>query len=195
MDAITLLKQDHKKVKQLFAQFDKAGDAAYQRKREIVDQIIEELSVHAAIEELYFYPTVRDKVKGAEDEVLESLEEHHVAKWLLSELEDLDPKAERFDAKVTVLKENILHHAEEEESDLFPQVREAMGRKELQELGAKLEEGKKIAPRRPHPKAPDTPPANLIAGPAAGLADKAFGALRGRGKAGRKSSARAKAKA
>jgi hemerythrin superfamily protein len=188
MDAITLLKQDHKTVKSLFSQFDKAGDKAYQRKREIVDKIIEELSVHAAIEEQVFYPAARENVPDARDEVLESLEEHHVAKWLLSELEDMDPKAERFDAKVTVLKENILHHAEEEESDLFPQVREAMGRKALQELGVKLEEAKQIVPRRPHPKAPDSPPANLITGPAAGLADKAFSALRGRGKNARRAS-------
>jgi hemerythrin superfamily protein len=182
MDAITLLKQDHKAVKSLFSQFDKAGDSAFQRKRAIVDKIIEELSIHAAIEEQFFYPTVRTSVKDVEDEVLESLEEHHVAKWLLSELEDMDPKAERFDAKVTVLKENILHHAEEEESDLFPQVRAAMSRKELQELGTQMEEAKGQVPRRPHPKAPDSPPANQITGPAAGLADRARAAIRGRGK-------------
>ena len=115
MDAITLLKQDHKAVKSLFSQFDKAGDDAFQKKRAIVDKIIEELSIHAAIEEQHFYPAARAAVEEAEDAVLESLEEHHVAKWVLSELEDMDPKAERFNAKVTVLKENILHHAEEEE--------------------------------------------------------------------------------
>ena len=183
MDAITLLKQDHKTVKGLFAQFDKAGQNAHQKKRALIDKIIEELSVHAAIEEQVFYPAARAAVSEAEDEVLESLEEHHVAKWLLSELEDLDPKAERFDAKVTVLKESILHHAAEEETELFPKVRAVLGRKELQELGQRLEDMKGVAPRRPHPKAPDTPPANLIAGPAAGLADKARGVLRGRRKA------------
>src|ERR1043165_3639905 len=132
MDAITLLKQDHKTVKSLFQQFDKAGGTAYERKREIVDKIVEELSVHAAIEEQIFYPTARAAVEETEDEVLESLEEHHVVKWLLSELDGMDPKAERFDAKVTVLKELVLHHATEEEQELFPQVRAAMGRKALQ---------------------------------------------------------------
>ena len=180
MDAITLLKQDHKTVKQLFAQFDKAGENAHVRKREIVDKLIEELSVHAAIEEQYFYPAVRQAVHELDDEILESLEEHHVVKWTLSELEDLDPKAERFDAKVTVLKESVLHHMKEEESELFPQARAAMGRKVLQELGTKLEHAKESAPRRPHPKAPDTPPGNLIAGPAAGLADRARSRLRRR---------------
>ncbi len=182
MDAITLLKQDHKTVKGLFAQFDKAGDSAHQRKRALVDKIIEELSIHAAIEEQLFYPAARQAVEAAEDNVLESLEEHHVVKWVLSELEGMDPKAERFTAKVTVLKENVLHHAEEEETDLFPKVRGAMGRKALQELGDQMEEAKKIVPSRPHPKAPDTPPGNLVAGPTAGLADKARAAIRGRGK-------------
>src|SRR5919106_6984890 len=104
MDAITLLKQDHKTVKQLFTQFDKLGDSAYTKKREIVDKLIEELSIHAAIEEQFFYPAARAAVEEAEDNVLESLEEHHVVKWVLSELEGMDPKAERFTAKVTVLK-------------------------------------------------------------------------------------------
>ena len=183
MDAITLLKQDHKTVKQLFRDFDKLGDSAYKRKREIVDKIIEELSIHAAIEEQVFYPAVREAVKETEDDVLESLEEHHIVKWVLSELDGMDPEAERFDAKVTVLKENVLHHADEEEQEMFPKVRAAMGRKALQELGESLEGAKKIAPTRPHPKAPDEPPGNLVAGPAAAMADKGRGLLRGRRKA------------
>jgi hemerythrin superfamily protein len=183
MDAITLLKQDHKTVKQLFRDFDKLGDTAYKRKREIVDKIIEELSIHAAIEELFFYPAVRKEVEEADDEVLESLEEHHIVKWVLSELDGMDPEAERFDAKVTVLKENVLHHAEEEEQELFPKVRAAMGRKALAELGDTLEIAKKTAPTRPHPKAPDSPPGNLVAGPTVAVADKARGLLRGRRKA------------
>ena len=183
MDAITLLKQDHKAVKSLFSQFDKLGDSAYTKRRQIVDKIIEELSIHAAIEEQFFYPAARAAVEDARDEVLESLEEHHVVKWLLSELDDMDPKAERFVAKVTVLKENVLHHAEEEETELFPKVRSAMGRKALQELGEKLELGKKTAPTRPHPKAPDVPPANLVTGPATAAVDKGRSFLRGRRKA------------
>ncbi|HZN13703.1 MAG TPA: hemerythrin domain-containing protein [Acidimicrobiales bacterium] len=185
MDAITLLKADHKTVKGLFAKFDKAGDTAFQTKREIVDKIIEELSVHAGIEELVFYPAVRGAVPETNDEVLESLEEHHIVKWLLSELEDMDPKAERFTAKVTVLKENTLHHAEEEEAELFPIVRKALGRNELQKIGAQLEAAKRTVPRRPHPKAPDTPPGNLVATPAAAIADRARGVLRGRGRSTR----------
>jgi hemerythrin superfamily protein len=170
-DAIVLLKNDHKTVEKLFKQFEKAGDNAHKTKRDIVDKIIEELSIHAAIEEQHFYPTIREKAPDISDDVLEGLEEHHLVKWTLSELTNMSPQAERFDAKVTVLIEMVRHHVEEEEGDMFPKVREAMGRKDLQELGDTMEKAKAISPKLPHPKAPDTPPGNLIAGPTAAAVD------------------------
>src|SRR3954453_15486165 len=102
MDAITLLRNDHRTVEQLFKRFEKAGDNADTAKREVVDRIIEELSVHAAIEEQLFSPAARATVPGVEDIALESLEEHHIVKWVLSELPGMAPTDERFDAKVTV---------------------------------------------------------------------------------------------
>ncbi len=171
MDAITLLKQDHKAVEKLFRQFEKATAPAQQRK--LAQKVIAELSVHAAIEEMVFYPAVRDRVPKEEDTVLEALEEHHVVKWVLSELEDMKPDHERFKAKMTVLMESVRHHVKEEESELFPQVRKEIKRKELAELGEALEKAKKTAPTKPHPRAPDTPPGNLVAGPTAGVMDKA----------------------
>ncbi|MCU1623199.1 MAG: hypothetical protein JWL79_2044 [Frankiales bacterium] len=179
-DAIVLLKNDHKEVERLFKQFEKLGDGAHISKRKLVDQIIEALSVHAAIEEMHFYPAVRAAVPDADAEVLEGLEEHHVVKWTLSELQDLDPQHERFDAKVTVLMESVRHHVEEEEADMFPKVREAMGRKPLQELGEAMELAKAIAPLDPYPKAPDEPPANLVAGVAAGAVSRGKRKLFGR---------------
>ncbi|MCW2601089.1 MAG: hypothetical protein JWM02_2918 [Frankiales bacterium] len=170
-DAIALLKNDHKEVEKLFKQFEKLGDTAYVSKRNVVDEIIKELSIHAAIEEQYFYPTVREKAPDIQDEVLEGLEEHHIVKWVLSELEDMDAQHERFDAKVTVLIESVRHHVEEEEGEMFPVVRQAMGRKALQELGVLMETGKHLAPVQPHPKAADQPPANLVGGPAAAAVD------------------------
>ncbi len=172
MDAITLLKDDHKVVEKLFKRFEGAGDHAYVEKREIVDRIIEALSVHAAIEEQIFYPVTRATVPETEDIALESLEEHHIVKWVLSELESMDPEHERFDAKVTVLIENVRHHVEEEEQDYFPQVRAELGRKALADLGEALESVRKVAPTHPHPQAPDEPPGNLVAGAAAGVADR-----------------------
>jgi hemerythrin superfamily protein len=170
-DAIVLLKNDHKTVEKLFKQFEKLGDGAQKTKRKVVDEIIKELSTHAAIEEQHFYPAVRKAVEDAEDVVLEGLEEHHIVKWTLSELEGMSGDEERFDAKVKVLMESVRHHVEEEEGEMFPKVREAVGRKDLQALGETMEKVKVISPTRPHPKAPDTPErGNLIAGPtAAGL--------------------------
>jgi hemerythrin-like domain-containing protein len=172
MDAITLLKDDHKTVEQLFKRFEKAGDRAFVEKRDIVDRIIEELSKHAAIEEQLFYPVVRATVPETDDIALESLEEHHVVKWVLSELEDMSPEDERFDAKVTVLIENVRHHVEEEESEFFPMVRDELGRNALNDLGDTMVNAKAIAPTRPHPTSPDTPPGNLVMGTAAGVADR-----------------------
>jgi hemerythrin superfamily protein len=173
VDAITLLKADHREVEKLFKAFEKSGDRAYRSKRKLVDSMISDLSQHAAIEEQFFYPAARRAAPEFTDDVLEGIEEHHIVKWLLSELVHLDPKNERFDAKVTVLMENVRHHVEEEEHDLFPEIRRAMGRKGLSELGAKLQEGKKLAPTRPHPRSPDEPPGNLIVGAVAGVIDRA----------------------
>lgn len=172
MDAITLLKNDHKAVEKLFKRFEKSGDRAYVERRNIVDQIIEELSKHAVVEEQLFYPVTRQTVPDVEDIALESLEEHHIVKWLLDELDGMDPEEERFVPKVTVLMENVRHHVEEEESDYFPKVRAELGRNELNELGDAMEKAKEVAPTHPHPTAPDTPPGNLIMGTAAGVVDR-----------------------
>ena len=172
MDAITLLRNDHQTVQQLFKRFEKAGDTAYAEKRRIVDRIIEELSVHAAIEEQLFYPVARATVRGTEDIALESLEEHHIVKWLLSELVDLDPRNERFDAKVTVLIENVRHHVEEEQNEFFPKVRNGLTRKELADLGEAMVRAKATAPTHPHPRSPDEPPGNTLMGTIAGVVDR-----------------------
>jgi len=172
MDAITLLKNDHKTVEQLFKKFEQAGDRAYVEKRTIVDRIIEALSQHAAIEEQFFYPVSRATVSDVEDIALESIEEHHIVKWLLSELEHTEPEDERFDAKVTVLIENVRHHVKEEEEDFFPKVREDLGRNALADLGEAMERAKELAPTHPHPRSPDSPPGNLVVGAVSGVVDK-----------------------
>jgi hemerythrin superfamily protein len=148
-DAIVLLKEDHKAVESLFKKFERAGDRAFVEKRRIVDSIIKELTIHTYIEEEIFYPAARAAVPETTDHVLESVEEHHVVVWMLSELTGLDASDETFDAKVTVLTENVRHHVEEEEDEWFPDVRKAMGRKQLQQLGALMIEAKADAPGDP----------------------------------------------
>jgi hemerythrin superfamily protein len=148
-DAIVLLKEDHKEVKKLFREFERAGDNATVRKGDLVKKIIQELTVHTYIENEVMYPEVRKLVPDIEDDILESYEEHHVADILCMELFVMKPDNDRFDAKTTVLIENVEHHIEEEEAEWFPKVREALGRNQLAELGARMIEAKKKAPRSP----------------------------------------------
>jgi hemerythrin superfamily protein len=156
MDAIALLKVDHQKVEELFAKFEKAGNRAKKTKRKIVDAVIVELSMHAAVEEQVFYPAIR-KLDGLEDEILEAIEEHHIVKWTLSELDGLSPEQDNFDAKVTVLIENVRHHVKEEEKSVFPRVRKAMGQARLNDLGLTLADAKIAAPTRPVPHVQNEP--------------------------------------
>ena len=148
-DAIVLLKDDHKEILRVFRDFEKAGDGALKTKGRLVDRMIELLTVHTYIENEVMYPRVRELVPELEDDVLESYEEHHVADVLVTELAVMDPSDERFTAKATVLIENVRHHIEEEESEWFPQVREALSRTVLREIGAAMVEARDKAPRRP----------------------------------------------
>lgn len=149
MDAIVLLREDHKTVEKLFKAFEKTSDDDTAERRRIADEVIEELTVHAWIEEKYFYPAAREAAPDTTDHILESIEEHHAVVWMLSEIKGMDPGDERFKAKMSVLMEQVRHHVEEEEKDWFPDVRKAMGRNRLTELGDELEAGKKQAPRDP----------------------------------------------
>jgi hemerythrin-like domain-containing protein len=148
-DAIVLLKEDHKEVRKLFRDFENAGEGATRKKGELVTKILEALTVHTYLENEIMYPAVRELVPKLESDILESYEEHHVADVLCAELAALKPDDERFDAKTTVLIELVSHHIDEEESDWFPEVRSSLGRKQLQEIGARMVEARKDAPRSP----------------------------------------------
>jgi hemerythrin superfamily protein len=179
MDAITLLKEDHKTVERLFKEFERSGRGAHKTRERLVQTMVRELAVHSVIEEERFYPAIRTEVEGAADAVLESLEEHHVVKWLLAELDGLDPEAERFEPKVTVLIEAVRNHVREEEDEVFPLVRATLGRRRLTELGDAMARLKTVAATRPHPRAPDQPPANVLVGAISGAVDRARDVLRG----------------
>ncbi len=148
-DAIVMLKNDHKEIRKVFRDFQKAGDNATATKGKLVQKMIELLTVHTYIENEVMYPRVRELLPDLEDDVLESYEEHHVADLLVMELVGMTPDHERFDAKTTVLIENVDHHIDEEEKEWFPKVREGLGRKALQELGADMLEARKKAPKSP----------------------------------------------
>jgi hemerythrin-like domain-containing protein len=187
MDAIALLTRDHREVELLFKQFERLTERAEKSKKKLVLRMVRELAIHAAIEEMLFYPAVRTAGLAAgtraggqiADTVLEALEEHHIVKWTLSELEDMDADDERFDAKVTVLMESVRHHVEEEQDELFPKVRKLLGKDLLEELGERMAKAKKLAPTHPHPRAPDTPPGNIVAGSMAAIMDRGKDLVKG----------------
>jgi hemerythrin superfamily protein len=126
--ALRVLKDDHRDVEELFSQFEATGERAKKTREAIVAKIIEALSLHASIEETVFYPAVRERLAEQESTVLEALEEHHVVKLTLSELDAMSADDERFEAKVTVLMEMVRHHVREEEKEMFPMVRAVMSR-------------------------------------------------------------------
>jgi hemerythrin superfamily protein len=136
MNAIEMLKQQHREVEALFAQFKKAKSAGPQRK--IFEQIADALAVHATIEEKHFYPSV--KKQATEDLLLESLEEHLEIKRVIADLLALDAKDPTYEAKVTVLEEDVQHHVGEEENDLFPKVEKLFDEETLEAIAEVMEE-------------------------------------------------------
>jgi hemerythrin-like domain-containing protein len=150
-DAIVMLREDHKEIRRIFREFEKAKDATTNKQQRLVDKMMKLLKEHTYVENEVMYPRVREMVPDLEDDILESYEEHHVADLLIEELAVMRADDERFRAKTMVLIESVRHHIEEEENDWFPHVREALGRKRLQELGAEMKQARKDAPAPPEP--------------------------------------------
>jgi hemerythrin-like domain-containing protein len=139
MKATDLLKKQHKSVKALFKQVEDTEDG--RRRRQLMDEIANELKMHTQIEEEIFYPAVREIGSSkAEEMVDESYEEHHVVDLVLAELPNVDPEDERFAAKMTVLSELVEHHADEEEDEMFPMAEKKLGKERLQQLGEQMEQ-------------------------------------------------------
>ena len=142
MNAIDLLTKDHKQLKTLLARaFAAKGD---ERRAELIEMLRTELVTHERIEEEVFYPPLRDN-KKTHDIVLEGYQEHHVADLILDELLELPADSEMWQPKVKVLQENIEHHIEEEEEDMFKKARKVLSEEELEQLGARMDAIKKEA--------------------------------------------------
>ena len=147
MKATDLLKKQHKSVKALFKKVENTEDG--RRRRQLMDEIANELKLHTKIEEEIFYPAVREiGTSKAEELVDESFEEHHVVDLVLAELPKVDPEDERFAAKMTVLSELVLHHADEEEKEMFPLCEKKLGRERLQQLGEQMQQMAESGQRR-----------------------------------------------
>jgi hypothetical protein len=137
--ATDLLKKQHREVMSLFKKALASEDA--EERRELLDEITRQLRVHTHIEEEIFYPAFREVAgtKKAEEQVLEAYEEHHVVELVLAELPDVDLEAESYKAKVTVLKELIEHHVEEEQDEMFPAAEKKLGKERLDELAREMQ--------------------------------------------------------
>jgi hemerythrin superfamily protein len=146
VDAITLLTKDHRTVDELFDRFERSSDPS--ERGELVAKMIEELSVHAAIEEQELYPLMRRAF--AEDDLVDEAEhEHAEAKAVLAVLVQLRIDDQHFEPLVGELIADVRHHVEEEENELFPKLREAVSEDELDEVGQRLERAKQSAPTKP----------------------------------------------
>jgi hemerythrin-like domain-containing protein len=144
MDAISLLKEDHDKVKKILEDLDETTERGVKTREELFTKVKGELEVHEAIEEEIFYPALKEHPK-AKDLVLEAYEEHNVVDMVMQEIEGVPYDDETWGAKLTVMKENLEHHIEEEEGEMFEKAREIFDRDALESLGERMQARKRSA--------------------------------------------------
>lgn len=151
-DALEFIKQDHDEFRDLLNRYEEIDVDEHDAKKELMDDLIGRVTKHSAMEEEAFYPFVMEQVPDAESDVREEIEEHHVVELIMAELKAMDADDEQFDAKVEVFAENLLHHLEEEEEELFPMLREQLDATTLEGLKGNLERAKTEAPSEPDPE-------------------------------------------
>jgi len=182
-DVIEILEHDHREVEEMFAELESlrgaSTDEARSRRKDLADQVTIELVRHSVAEEILVYPKVEDQVSKEEAE--HAREEHAQAEETLKRLEKLDADDPAFDDELATLMGEIRHHIEDEEDQMFAQMRQVMDADELRTLGSRVEAFKKVAPTRPHPSVPNEPIPRTAAGPAASLFDRMRDLATGRG--------------
>ncbi|MGW2639071.1 hemerythrin domain-containing protein [Streptomyces sp. NPDC001348] len=180
-NVIDELVTDHREVEELFGKIE-ALPSGDKKRKVYADQATMELVRHSVAEEAYLYPAVREHLDGGAALADKELEDHAKAEQIMKDLESCEAGAPDFDRLITSLMSEIREHVTDEEENLFPRLRAACPADALNELGDKVRQAKKTAPTRPHPTAPDKPPANKMLAPGAGLVDRLRDALSGRGK-------------
>jgi hemerythrin superfamily protein len=180
-DVIQELTTDHREVDELFNEIEHqpVGDS---RRKDLVDKVTIELVRHSVAEEEHLYPAVRRHVPGGDDLADKEIQDHEAVERMLKDLERMPADDARFDDLVARLKLDVSEHVRDEERNLFPLLAQSCSPEDLDELGDRVRSAKKTAPTRPHPSAPDTPPANKLLAPGTGLVDRLRDALTGRGK-------------
>ena len=178
-DDITIeLTKDHNELREMFGKL-RAGATGDERV-DLVREMTTELVKHSVAEEVHLYPLIRKILPQGDELADKELEEHAEVEKALKELETLDPAGARYEQLIEQVIDDVSQHAREEEDVIFPQLREKCDSDELKHLGDKIRRVKSVAPTHPHPSAPDTPPANMILGPMAGLVDRVRDALSSR---------------
>ncbi len=178
-DLVSVIVNDHRQVEQAFSELESGtGDAEY--RRNLTDHVIAELVRHSIAEEQFMYPAVRKYLDGGEQLAEKEISEHQEAEQAMKQLESVDATDEKFEQLLRQLISDVREHVEDEEHNLLPKLQQACTADELRDLGSKVEQAKKMAPTRPHPSAPNTPPANLILAPGTAIIDKVRDALSGR---------------
>lgn len=168
-DVIDLIQKDHNEIRELFSQIE---DTAPEDRGDLFRHIVSELARHEAAEESIIHPTLRDEL-GDEQEASSIVEEEQEAEELMAAMEDMDPTSQEFLAKFRELRDDVLEHAEHEENDEHPRLRERIDEARLQEMAEGFQKVKEMAPTHPHPNAPNQPEAQLSLGPVAGVFDRA----------------------
>ncbi|GAB2662406.1 hemerythrin domain-containing protein [Kribbella swartbergensis] len=178
-DLVTVITSDHREIERIFAELE-SGAGTPQHRRDLADHLTTELVRHSVAEEMFMYPAARRVLPDGDRVADHEIEEHAEVERTLKDLEGVDATDPVFDELVGTLIGDVRLHIQDEEQQLLPRMQAACSVEELEELGRLVVRAKASAPTRPHPSAPDKPPANLILGPGVGMIDRLRDALTGR---------------
>jgi hemerythrin superfamily protein len=170
-DVLVELTKDHDEMREMFTVL--RGGVQGEQQEQTVRQLTVEVIRHAVAEEAQLYPLLRKVFPNGNEVADHEIEEHSEVEELLKKLEKLEPSDAEYQPTLNKVMDDLEHHARDEETNVFPELRSKLPESELKELGDKVRATKKMAPTHPHPAAPDTPPWNKLAGPMAGLVDRA----------------------
>jgi hypothetical protein len=177
-DLITVITEDHRAVERVFAELEQQPHA--DNRKDLTDHVIAELVRHSVAEEQYMYPAAREHLQDGDHIADHEIKEHAEAEKVMKQLERKEPGDAEFETLLEKLIADVRHHIEDEEHDLLPRLQAACTAEELERLGGQVLAAKKSAPTRPHPAAPDKPPANRLLAPGAAFIDKIRDTLSGR---------------